>query len=544
MSLYTQPAVGNNFFAREEILASLQKSAKAIKEGYRHNIAIVGRGLIGKSSLLLHFLGTIKDYEDLIPVYANLKDVSFSEFCKNYITVLLYHSLKQRRRIDKKDDLEYLESAASKIFPKTCELIKRIKSLMDAKEHDEAFSEIFNLNTVLSLESNSSIVVVLDEFNALSNFKLQKPYQVLGQKIMVQQRTLFILSSSSTVNARKILSEKLSLLFGGFDIMDIGAFSPIQAREFIKMQSKGITISDDLLDFIITFTGGHPFYLSSILQKINSAKRYGTSKITQKHLSHILAELVFYPSGAINQFFTHILKRIQPILPAGDLFDILKAMLQTCRATDITQKFTAVATELTNLLNLLLELGLVSKSGSMYAITDVAFKNWIEVKSKPKNLCFDFVPQEEVIDYVKEVEAKILEFKAERKKGINEKIVEILTSFNNERFFIDERVRMLPHLSFLQQKRLNAQNMLVVTRAKKKWLFVLTGKRVTDEDVDAILKSLKSYMQSKPKIILVATSDIDDSAKVLAKQRNVWVWNREEVSRLFEFYKGYNALIA
>jgi len=544
MSIFTQPVVGNNFFAREDILESLLKSAKSIREGYRHNIAIVGRGLIGKSSLLLHFLGKVKDYDGLVPVYVNLKETTLEDFIRNYIAMLLYHSLKKVKKLDEMGDLDTLLALGEKTFPETSDLARRITGLLDDKEYNEAFSETLNLNTILSAESGACVVVVLDEFSGLSDLKLKKPFQVLGQKIMVQQKTLFILSSSSTINARKILSEKLSLLFGGFDIIDIDAFSPIQAREFVRIQTIGISISEDLIDFIITFTGGHPFYLSSIINNINSAKRYGVSRIAQRRLSEIIAELLFNPSGAINQFFSSVLDQIKTILPEGEAFDILKAMLQTGRTADITQKYTAVATELTNLLSLLLELGLVSKSGALHAITDNAFKVWIEIKLKPKNLCFDFIPQEETTDFIKEIDLRISEFIGQKRRNIDERIVELLTSFNNERFFIDERVRMLPNLSFLHQKSLNPDNTLVVTRGKKKWIFILTKKNVNEEDVDEILKGLKSYLRSKPKLILIATSGIDDSAKVVAKQKKIWVWNKKEMSRLFKFYKGYNALIA
>ncbi|NQT95115.1 MAG: ATP-binding protein [Candidatus Omnitrophica bacterium] len=544
MSIYTEPAVGNNFFAREDILNSLLKSAKGIREEYRHNVAIIGRGLIGKSSLLLHFLGIVKDYKGLIPVYVSLKDTSFSEFCINYVTALLYHSLRKQTQLKGDNDLRSLEEIAKDKFPKTCEVIRRIRSLLDEKDYNEAFSELFNLNTILSSESGSSIVVVLDEFDILSRFPIRKPFQLLGQKIMIQSKTLFLLSSSSTLTARKILSEKLSLLFGGFDIIDIEAFTSDQAREFIKLQCKGILIPDDLLDFIITFTGGHPFYLGSIIHKINSAKRYGINKITSKHLSQVVAEILLYPSGAINQFFTDLLKRIRPILPEGDIFDILKTVLMKGKASEMTQKLTTGSTQFTNLLNLLLELGLVSKSGSLYAITDSVFKMWIEVRSKPRNLLFDFIPEEESTDYIKEAQDRISAFRLEARKSISEKVVELIASFNNEHFFIDERIRMLPHLSFLQQKRLNSNTTLIVTRAKKKWLFILSSSRVTEEYICEISKRLKNYQQSKPKIILMAMSGLDDTAKVMAKQKHIWIWNREDLNRLFKFYRGYNALIA
>jgi AAA+ ATPase superfamily predicted ATPase len=104
MKFYSEPVIGESFFAREDILALLLKSAKDIRQGYRHNIAITGRGLIGKSSLLLHFLNVIKDYNDLIPLYLNLRDINFPEFCSNFINAVLYHSLKGRIELSKAGD--------------------------------------------------------------------------------------------------------------------------------------------------------------------------------------------------------------------------------------------------------------------------------------------------------------------------------------------------------------------------------------------------------------------------------------------------------
>ena len=61
MSFYSDPIIGDNFLSRDDILKTLVKSSVGIREGYRHNIAIIGRGLIGKTSLLLSFLNKVKE---------------------------------------------------------------------------------------------------------------------------------------------------------------------------------------------------------------------------------------------------------------------------------------------------------------------------------------------------------------------------------------------------------------------------------------------------------------------------------------------------
>ncbi|MFH1868306.1 MAG: ATP-binding protein [Candidatus Omnitrophota bacterium] len=544
MNIYTEPVVGDNFFAREDLLDSLSKSAADIKEGYRHNIAIIGQGLIGKSSLLLHFLGLIKNDNKLIPVYINIKGMSFADFVDNYINMVLYHSLKKRKEITRSDDLKYLFKCALRFFPKSCDLIKRIRALAQEGELDEAYSALWDLNVALSSESGEFLVIVWDEFNLISKFGLSKPFQVLGQKIMVQQKTLFILSSSSAVTAKKILAEKLSMLFGGFKTIDIGPFSFTQARAFMESQCKDINISNDIKDYLLSFTGGHPFYLSSIINRLKLTKFYGTQKVLPRHLGQVIAELLLYPGGLINQFFSDQLKLVFSDIPSRDIYDILKTILSTGRASDIVSRTVSSAKQILDLLDGLLDLGMISKSGSLYAVTDSVFRMWIEIKSKPRNLCFDFMPQEESGSYAKEAENKIMEFNAGRKRGLDDKLIELITSFKNDQFFIDERIRILPNVDYVRVRRLGQDGKVFVMRGKKDWLFVLPSRYVTDEYVYSLVQRAKAWKLNSAKIILLAPSGIDDTAKMIAKQKQLWVWGSQDINRLFLFFQGQRALIA
>ncbi len=539
-----EPVVGKEFFAREDILKSLHENVSAFQDGYRHNIALIGNGLIGKSSLLLQFLSKIDNSKKLLPVYLNLKNAGIKDLLYNVMTRLLYHSLKKRKRLKKSYELQYLLRSAKDIFPKSCDLIKRVNLLIDEKSYDDAFSEVWDLNVILNAESGYFPIIVLDEFSLISGLPVKRPFRILGQKIMVQQKTLFIFSSSNTLCAKKILSEKLSLLFGGFKIINIGAFSPLEARDFLHSICKSIAFSDDIRDFILTFTGGHPFYLSSIANKIKSARGYGAERIAIKNLSNIIAELLFYPGGSIGQFFTNMLTSINTATPQTNVLDILASFSSPARIKDIMNKNTMSATELNKIINSLLELGMVSKSGALYSITDPVFRLWIEVKSKPRNLCFDFIPQQDRADYADEIQERIAISCAERKKSLDKRIIELISSFNDDQFFIDERVRVLPRVSSMRFKQLDGNSLLITGRAKKKCLFIISSKEVAEEDVYGLSEKIRSLKYDKPKVILIAPRDISSSARLLAKQKHFWVWTDKDMSRLFEFFKGYNALIA
>jgi len=541
---YVEPVVGKEFFAREDILKSLHESAKDIKDGYRRNMALIGSGLVGKSSLLLQFLSKIDNSDMLLPVYLNLKNASVEEFVCNFMTRFLYHSLKKREQVKEPHELDYLLKPAQKIFPKSCDLIKRVKALVEEKNYDDAFSEVWDLCVILNAETGYFPVIVLDEFSLIAGFPVKRPYQVLGQKIMVQQKTLFLLSSSNTLHAKNILSEKLSLLFGGFNVIDIGAFDPSEAKDFLVVKSKGVIMPNEIRDFILTFTGGHPFYLSSIISKINSAKGYGTDKITVKNLSRIIAELVFYPGATIGQFFANMLVSIHAALPGVSVMDILISLVKPVRVKDILSKNIISATELNKMLNSLLELGIISKSGALYSVTDAVFRMWIEVKSKPRNLCFDFIPGHERADYTDEIQERIAYFYSERKKSLDNRIIELISSFNDDQFFIDERVRVLPRVGPIELKRFDGNSFLITAKEKKRCVFVVSRKEVTEEDVYAVFNRIKSLQYNKPKIVILAPMDIKGPAKLLAKQKQFCIWTKKDMARLFEFYKGYNALIA
>jgi hypothetical protein len=81
-------------------------------------------------------------------------------------------------------------------------------------------------------------------------------------------------------------------------------------------------------------------------------------------------------------------------------------------------------------------------------------------------------------------------------------------------------------------------------QSKKRWIFVIFDKIITEQDIYGTLKMLKEFRCSDSKIILLAIKDIDNSAKLLAKQKHLWVWGHGDMMRLFEFYKGYAISIA
>jgi AAA+ ATPase superfamily predicted ATPase len=541
---YAEPVIGKDFFARDDIVSELLKSAEGIKQGYRQNIAIIGSSLIGKSSLLLRFLGDLNRDKQIFPIYIDMQNLGVKEFAEKIINIALYNLLKKDSGMEPPLDTESLIKAAKDLFPKTCDLAEKVAMLIEQGNFEDAFSEALDMPALLSDESGHIVVMVFDEFDCISAFKLSRPYQVLGSKVMVQKKTLFVFSSSSAVTAKRILSEKLSLLFGGFKVLDISPFNSEQSRDFIYARSKGIIIPRVLVDFIISFTGGHPFYLSAIMEKINFACQYGADKITVKRLSGLISELLFRPAGVLNQFFCDTVNDTSSLAGASSILDILKSFTRTGRISDICKRNTISNTGLNAISEKLMEMGFLQKSGSLYALTDSMFKMWVEIKSKPRNLYFDFMPIRGWDDYTNEIEARIIAFRFEQSKSFGNKVIELISSFNDDKFFIDERVRVLPKVESINLKKYHKYDILKASASKKGCVFVLCHKRVSEEDVADIYDKLRILKIIKNKIAILAFSGIEPAAKLMAKQKSFCLWDKNDIVKLFSFYKGYNVLIA
>jgi hypothetical protein len=226
------------------------------------------------------------------------------------------------------------------------------------------------------------------------------------------------------------------------------------------------------------------------------------------------------------------------------VFDVLKSCRKTGCFSDISSRITIPPAELNLIACNLLESGFAQKSGSLYAITDPMFRMWIEVKSKSRNLCFDFMPKQEKDDYSDEIHARIASFKAEQGKNFKNRVIELINSFNNDHFFIDERVRVLPKVENINLKKYRKYDILTAQSSKKKCLFIICREKIDEEGITGIYESLKDFKTTKPKTIIIASFGIEPAAKLLAKQRSFCIWDKSDISRLFYFYKGYDALIA
>ena len=102
----------------------------------------------------------------------------------------------------------------------------------------------------------------------LGKLRVKDPFKKLGQKIMVQSTTMYLLVSSQLQAARQILREGLSLLFGQFEILEMGPLDPVSSLRTVRSVWTQESADPFLESLLVELAQGYPSYLSILLQGV------------------------------------------------------------------------------------------------------------------------------------------------------------------------------------------------------------------------------------------------------------------------------------
>jgi AAA+ ATPase superfamily predicted ATPase len=245
-----------NFFGRTDVLNLLKKRVADLKEGCRQNVALLGNPFVGKSAILHDFLSNLED-EDVTAIYLDLGHKGFDYFFNKFTGSLLYHFSKNCR-LPLQDDLNLLLESSKAHIHQTVQVIRKIQKDYAHGKISASFLGLLTLPEIFTNETGKFCILILDEFQNLEEFNVPNVFQNLGNKIMTQKKCLYFVSSSFPGAAKKILSEKLSLLFGNFETVEIDTFDVQASQRFIIHQLENNKISHSLCHFLTDFCGGHP----------------------------------------------------------------------------------------------------------------------------------------------------------------------------------------------------------------------------------------------------------------------------------------------
>ncbi len=535
--MFSEPAVGERFFGRNEVLDLLNKRVLALKDGYRQNIAFSGQSLAGKTSILQHFLYTIKD-EDFIVIYIEVIKEPFRSFANRFIATLLYTSLSKAGE-PVTIDMNSLLEKAQKTLPKTYFAVKSILQSIDKGEADEAYSSLLGLTSVLKSEIKMPCIVILDEFDNLEFLGVKNPFMNFGKVIMVQMDTMYIVTSSRNQAIKKILSEKLSLLFGNFEIVKIAGFDLNTSVEFINTRLAGFEIEDAMKRFLIAFSDGNPFYLHRIA---NSSRAIATNRMSNyidpDMVAQAIIEQIYDSNGTIHQYLLNFILDLLDTNHRDSYISILVAIASgKNKQQEIARSLKAKSGVVSKGLLRLAELGFISKNGIFYKIDDAVLDFWLKhVYKRKKEILVDDIFNRESL-FKSEADQYIAGFVEELDRDVVAKIADLFNLFSNEIIPIDSKSIRLPHFTKVDIKAQgDSKPYIAATFRGNSWVVVPYSSEVGENDIIDYMRSVKASGLKVSNKVIIPLKGIDENAKLLAKELKISMWDLGTVNMLLNLY--------
>ncbi|MFH1690946.1 MAG: ATP-binding protein [Candidatus Omnitrophota bacterium] len=529
-----------DFFTRKLSLDSLNKRIADFKDGYRQNIAILGDELTGKTTLLKTILNTTND-EELIPIYVEIMPYEFSMFVKRFLTSLLYNYLKRYRLISARENLDFLIKMAQENLPTTAPQIKNLHLKLSKEKPEILFRELFNIIETFHEETKKRCVVIFDEFHNLKKFEIKNICQELGKKIMFQKDTFFIFASSSKSEAKTILNNDLSLLFGNFETTELGMLDAKSCNFLIREIFQDIVISKDFIDFLINFTDGHPFYLKLFSQEaVSLCKIAGLPELEKEALIQAFENLLFCEWGIFNIKFMHFLSQLTSNRTKNHFIYLLDALaLGKNRIQDLASQLRRQKSELTQKLNRLIEQDIVIKNGSFYSIKDRVFWFWLKFVHHEKLNSLTPDHSEQVQHFKFKIDAEMDEFMNASKKNIIDRMIDLFNLFEGDDIQIDKKRFQLSIFKELKIVRFDNTNIKLGIFGKSQdcfWLAAIKEDGIKEGDISEFIQSSKKFKQKSINKVMIGLSDIDRNAKLLAKESRIITLDLAHVNSLFDIY--------
>ncbi|MCK5260327.1 MAG: ATP-binding protein [Candidatus Omnitrophica bacterium] len=530
-----------NFFGRTDVLGLLKKRVIDLKEGCRQNVALLGSQYVGKSAILHDFLSNL-DETDVTAIYLDLENKDFNYFFSKFTGSLLYN-FSRNHRLPLHDDLNVLLESTKESIPQTVQVIRKIQKDFNNGKLSAAFLGLLTLPEIFTNETGKFCILILDEFQNLEEFGVPHVFANLGKKIMTQKRCFYIMSSSFKGAAKNILSEKLSLLFGNFETIDIDIFDAQTSQKFVEHNLKGLRIGNELRNFLTDFTGGHPLYLKLICRELISLTAiYKQNEIYLPLLSQAVENTIFDRWGVISRHFELVVNELCRGKGNRTIALILISLSKgKYKIDDIIQDTGIKKNKIMQKMTRLIELGVVVKNGNFHYFKDKLFKYWTKYVYQRRLCDVELAPDKQRLQFKEEFDAGVEDFNVATRQDFSSRIIDLFYCFDNEALHLNGRKYKLPVFREITPCRFrdDGGNYVDVIKASTKdavWFVVSKREHVGENDVNMILREAKRIDPRPERYMIISMMDLDENTRLKALQERFWIWNEQELNTLLSLF--------
>lgn len=513
----------------------LDKRIKDFPCGYRRNIALIGRELTGKTTLLNFSLSRILN-ERIIPLYINFQGLSFEDFSHEFICSLLTGFLKKASNFEGKPKLSFLLNQARPLLPKTCARIDQISILISKKKFNDAFKELIQLMDCLAEEKNLLILAVFDEFHYITDFPLKNAYKEWGKIICLQKNVLYVLSSSACFKAKIIMAQDLQLLFGNFEVIDVLPFDQEKSSKFILKEIYPLKINPVYTGFLADFLEGLPCFLKLAGSTITkNALLANLTEVNSEIFKRSLEEIIYRDMGVLNQQFTNQTELISGNRFGKSLIQLLIALSKgNSRLKDLCSELKSSSKNVSLRMDYLLAADLVVKNGNFFKISNKMFSFWLKSIYEPRIKRLEAGNRYKV--FYNDLCSLIENYISTSKQNITDRITELFNLFTDGIIQVEAKSLKLSHFREIKPFEFDSGKGIVARAAGVLWLTAVKEGNIKEEDIVKFSIDCKKFKFNKPKKVIVGCDSIETNAKIVAKQENILIIDKNNLNNIFNLY--------
>jgi len=354
------------------------------------NYALIGHRRIGKTTILLKVKDELEK-RGIIVVYVDLSVYRFSpyDFAQNLMSQITRTYAKDLGKIEK----------ASMVLGNLFKTLTKLRKLRltfepsvdekgefsvtihpeftETEDNRSVFLLAFDYANEISQKSDRRIVVIIDEFPNLIEFKryskLEAITELMRSMLENRENVEFVVSGSRVHFMRNILGKGESPLFGHFVIIEVG---PLSKEYALKLFVKSANCSLEEAECAWNLVGGHPYYLIMLAENHKPGESY---KETYKRI-------LTSTSGALNLYVNYILKEdLGSSTKEARLRRILEAIAQgENTASKIARHIKLKLSSVPYYLQELERYDLIHKKEGKYMITDKIIKDFFSTLTTQK----------------------------------------------------------------------------------------------------------------------------------------------------------------
>ena len=504
-------------------LSALDKRVKAFTLGYRQNIALLGGDKEEISYLLSNYLQRNKS-DELTYLYASSAYAGKKEFFKAIAFSLLSDYTC------KSESLDNLINYASPVLTSTTNFIKDC-----LKKDNLSFLDILETINKFINESNRNCVLIIEEFLNLAGM-FKDFYQDFSKFIIIQRNCMIVLTTSNSRDAEKVLSGELNLLFGNFEKVFLSESASLANYFYFKNLLKPLSPSPLFLSFFVSILGANIVYYDLMAQTI---KKNYQSEDEKRSILAIVEETLYSRETYLFQKFIKKIDLIKfyfkdSILTLKLLFALSQGYL---RKGELVALGIYNSKDLNSRLQKLLDLNYIENLGNIFKIRDSLFSFWLTSVFK---LYFSppvLNPQQKLSLLKAGLEEKLALFKEEFAKDKLKKVMQLFSLFKNDTLSLGKNRYQLPIVENAKIISYPTRDFHLLVGEGKEIVFAgIKEKNVEDNDIFDFIEKGSNIKGKGVKKIFVSLDNLPPTARLIAKNNKLTIWDINEVNRLLTVY--------